>query len=404
MTSDCWRRRRVVAAPAVAVTVVSALALTAIGGVPLAQARPLAASIATDTAWTWTLPPGIPAPVVPADNPMSEAKFELGRFLFHDRRLSGNGTFSCASCHLQSRAFADNLPRAVGSTGDRHPRAAMMLANIGYASVLTWANPNETSLEHQALTPMFGEHPVEMGLAGLEAEMLDRLRADTRYPAMFRAAFPGRADPVSLETVTRAIATFERGLVSFDSPYDRATLRRQPGAMSPAARRGERLFFSERTECFHCHGGLTFSGSVQHVGMSAPDIEFHNTGLYGIGPRGTYPADNPGLAEFTKRPRDDGAFKAPSLRNVALTAPYMHDGSIATLDDVVAHYARGGRRIVAGPHAGDGRRNPNRSPFVRGFAMTPAERRDLVAFLHSLTDSTLVTSARFSDPFAPRPR
>ena len=404
MTPAPWRRGQGSAAPVTALAAVTALAVASTVAAPAVEARPRGTTHRPDTSWTWNLPPGIPAPVVPADNPMSEAKFQLGRFLFHDRRLSGNGTFSCASCHLQSRAFADNLAHAVGSTGEAHPRSAMMLANIGYASVLTWANPNETRLEHQALTPMFGEHPVEMGLAGREVEMLGRLRADTAYPAMFRAAFPERADPVSLETVTRALATFQRGLVSFDAPYDRATLRRQPGAMSAAARRGERLFFSERTECFHCHGGLTFSGSVQHVGMSAPDIEFHNTGLYGIGPRGTYPVDNPGLAEFTKRPRDDGAFKAPSLRNVALTAPYMHDGSIATLDEVVAHYARGGRRIVSGPLAGDGRRNPNRSPFVRGFVISPSERRDLVAFLHSLTDSTLVTTGRFSDPFVLRSR
>jgi cytochrome c peroxidase len=269
--------------------------------------------------------------------------------------------------------------------------------------VLTWANPNERTLEHQALTPMFGEHPVEMGLAGLETVMLDRLRGDSVYPALFAAAFPDRSAPISLDAVTRALATFERGLVSFDAPYDRARGGR-PGAMSAAAKRGERLFFSERTECFHCHGGIIFSGSVNFAGKGTPDVEYHNNGLYAVGAARRYPDDSPGLAEFTRRPKDDGMFKAPSLRNVALTAPYMHDGSIATLDEVVAHYARGGRLTTAGPNAGDGRRNPNRSPFVRGFAMTTQERRDLVAFLESLTDSTLVTSPRFADPFrAARP-
>ena len=360
----------------------------------------LAPSSARSAEWVWDLPPGVPAPVVPADNPMTRAKFELGRRLFYDRRMSGNGTKACAGCHLQARAFADGLPRAVGSTGEVHPRGSMMLANIAYASVLTWANPNEVRLEHQALTPMFGEQPVEMGLSGKEDQLLARLRADTTYRAMFREAFPERPEPIMLESITKALATFERGLVSFDSPYDRARLRRDATAMTPAAKRGERLFFSERTECFHCHGGVILSGSVNYVGKGTPDVEFHNNGLYAIGTRGVYPADNPGLAQFTKRSRDDGAFKAPSLRNVAVTAPYMHDGSIATLDEVVAHYARGGRLVRTGPFAGDGRRHPNRSPFVRGFTLSASERRDLVAFLRALTDSTFLSDARYADPFA----
>ena len=353
-----------------------------------------------DEPWTWDLPTGVPRPVVPTDNPMSVAKFELGRRLFYDRGMSGNGTFSCASCHLQSRAFADNLPRAIGSTGQLHPRGAMSLANIAYASVLTWANPNESRLEHQALTPMFGEVPVEMGLAGLEAPLLARLRSDTSYTSLFRRSFPERAEPVTLETLTKALATFERGLVSFNSPYDRAKLRHDRAAMLPSAQRGEQLFFSERTECFHCHGGLILSGSVNYQGKGTPDIEYHNNGLYAVGPQHEYPADNPGLAEFTHRRKDNGAFKAPTLRNVGVTAPYMHDGSLRTLEDVVAHYARGGRLISGGPNAGDGRTNPNRSPFVRGFRLSERERRDLVAFLHALTDSTFLRDARYADPAA----
>jgi cytochrome c peroxidase len=353
-----------------------------------------------DASWTWNLPPGVPAPVVPADNPMSRVKFELGRRLFYDKQMSGNGVLSCAGCHLQSRAFADNLPRAVGSTGEIHPRSAMTLANIGYASVLTWANPNEKRLEQQALTPMFGEHPVEMGLAGKGSQLLARLRGDSTYRALFTSSFPGRAQPISMETLTKALATFERGLTSFDSPYDRAKFRRSATAMSPAAKRGEQLFFSERTECFHCHGGVILTGSVNYVGKGTPDIEYHNNGLYAIGPNARYPADNPGLAEFTKRPRDNGMFKAPSLRNIGVTAPYMHDGSINSLEEVVAHYARGGRLISSGPNAGDGRRHPNRSPFVRGFVLSAGERGDLVTFLHSLTDSTFLRDPRFADPFA----
>jgi cytochrome c peroxidase len=352
--------------------------------------------------WTWDLPPGFPAPRVPADNPMSAVKVALGRHLFYDVRLSGNRSFSCASCHRQDRAFADALPLAVGSTGERHPRGSMSLANVAYAPVLTWANPNLRSLEQQALIPMFGEHPVELGLSGREDELLRRLRDEPRYRTLFGAAFPGDSAPISLRNITRALGAFQRTLVSGSSPVDRAQHGGRP--LSPAARRGERLFFSERLECFHCHGGFTFSGSVDHDGRAFTEVEFHNTGLYNIGPEGRYPAENPGLREFTQRESDDGKFKAPTLRNVAVTAPYMHDGSIATLDGVIDHYAAGGRRIASGPQAGDGSDNPNRSEFINGFTLTPAERRDLLAYLRSLTDSAFLADPRLADPWREGPR
>ncbi len=348
--------------------------------------------------WHWDLPPGFPVPRVPADNPMSEAKVVLGRHLFYDTRLSGNGTFACANCHLQSRAFADPLPRGVGSTGEIHPRGAMSLANIAYAAALTWGNPNMRTLEAQALVPMFGEDPVELGLAGKEAEVLARVSADARYRRMFASAFPGEATPVSLVNLTRAIASFERVLISGRSPYDRAQ-HGERSAMSAAALRGEQLFFSERLECFHCHGGYAFTGTVNDMGKAFPEVEFHNTGLYNIGGKGGFPRDNPGLKEFTGRKEDEGKFKAPTLRNIALTAPYMHDGSIATLDGVIDHYAAGGRTITTGPNAGDGSRNPNKSEFINGFELTAGERQDLLAFLHSLTDSAFVTDPRFANPW-----
>jgi len=348
--------------------------------------------------WRWDLPPGFPEPRVPVENPMSAEKVLLGRHLFYDTRLSGNGTFACSNCHLQSRAFADPLPRGVGSTGDVHPRGAMALMNVAYASALTWGNPNMKTLEQQALVPMFGEDPVELGLAGKEAELLTRLGGDARYARMFRAAFPGDATPVSLVNITRAIASFERTLISGRSPYDRA-LHGDRAAMSAAAVRGEQLFFSERLECFHCHGGYNFTGTVDNVGKAFPEVEFHNTGLYNLGGRGGFPKENPGLMEFTGRKEDEGKFKAPSLRNIALTAPYMHDGSIATLDGVIDHYAAGGRTIASGPHQGVGSENPNKSEFINGFELSPTERQDLLAFLHSLTDSAFVTDPRFADPW-----
>jgi len=353
---------------------------------------------AAQPSYDWRLPPGFPKPKVPADNPMSEAKVTLGRFLFYDIRLSGNQTFSCASCHKQERAFADALPRGVGSTGQVHPRGSMSLANVAYVPTLTWANPNMRRLEQQALVPMFGEEPVELGLAGREDELLGRLRGDARYPALFAAAFPGDAAPISLTNITRAIAAFQRTLISGNSPYDRFE-RGDSTAISRAAMRGAAAFFEEKLECFHCHGGFNFSNTVDFVGKGFVELEFHNTGLYNISGNGAYPADNPGVKEHTGDDGDMGKFKAPSLRNIAVTAPYMHDGSVRTLDEVLDHYAAGGRTIRTGPQAGVGHRNPYKSDFVKGFTLTRQERADLLAFLRSLTDSSFLTDPRFSTPF-----
>jgi cytochrome c peroxidase len=377
------------------VTTLTAAIAAGVGDAPVAPAH----AAASDTTWRWVLPAGFPTPLVPADNPMSVAKVELGRRLFHDPRLSRTGTMSCAGCHVQARAFTDARPRAIGVTGQVHPRGSMSLANVAYQPVLTWANPTMRRLEAQALVPIFGEHPEEMAMAGREATLLERLRDEPRYAAWFRSAFPADTQPVTIARLADALAAFQRTLVSGDSPFDRAR-RGERGAMSALAREGERLFFSERTECFHCHGGFAFTNTVTWQGKGFADVEFHNTGLYAVGARRGYPRDNPGLAEFTGDDADDGKFKAPTLRNVAVTAPYMHDGSIATLDAVVAHYARGGRRVATGPHASDGARNPRKSGFVKGFTLTPRERRALVAFLEALTDSAFLVDPRFGDPWA----
>ncbi len=353
-----------------------------------------------DAAWHWDLPTDIPAPLVPADNPMHAAKVELGRWLFYDRRLSGNQTMSCATCHVQALAFTDGRARSVGSTGEVHPRSSMSLVNVAYASRLTWANPLLDRLEDQALTPLLGDNPVEMGLGGQEARLVELLH-EPRYSALLEAAFPRDADPHSLLNAVRAIAAFVRTIVSFDSPYDRY-LAGDSGAISDAAARGMDLFFSERLECFHCHGGFNFTDSTTHENTRVDRAGFHNTGLYNIDGNGAYPGDNTGLFDMTGERRDMGRFKAPTLRNIAVTAPYMHDGSVATLDEAIAHYQRGGRLLPeSGPNAGDGRLSPFKSEFVRGFELSEAERGDLIAFLEALTDQTILTDPRYGDPFAP---
>ena len=352
-----------------------------------------------ESSYRWDIESHLPTPEVPADNPMQRDKVALGRWLFYDTRLSVNGTQSCATCHVQSLAFTDGKPQAVGATGEVHPRGSMMLVNVAYASRLAWANPLLDRLEDQALIPIFGDNPVEMGMAGNEDAIVQLLRSDADYSSLLYRAFPDDEDPHSVVNAVRAIAAFVRSIVSFESDYDRY-LSGDEQAMNEAAKRGMELFFSERFECFHCHGGFNFTDSSTHRNSKVDRVGFHNTGLYNIDGNGAYPADNTGLFDMTGERRDMGRFKAPSLRNVAVTAPYMHDGSIGTLDEVISHYARGGRRIDSGPNAGDGRLTPYKSEFIRGFELDGTEREDLIAFLRSLTDEQVLTDERWSDPFA----
>ena len=353
---------------------------------------------AREPAWDWRLPGDLPAPQVPADNPMSSAKVELGRWLFYDIRLSGNEAMSCASCHIQALAFTDGVSRSMGSTGVAHPRSSMSLVNVAYASRLTWANPLLDRLEDQALTPLLGDRPIEMGLRNGEQRFAELLRSEPNYSQLVQQAFPDDADPHSMLNGVRSIAAFMRTINSFNAPYDRY-MRGDAEAISESAERGIDLFFSERLECFHCHGGFNFTDSTTHAGSDVDRVGYHNTGLYNLNGVGAYPADNTGLFDMTGEPRDMGRFKAPSLRNIAVTAPYMHDGSVATLEDVIANYERGGRRIEDGEQAGDGRLSPFKSEFITGFELTAGERADLLAFLESLTDDSVLTDPRFSNPF-----
>ncbi len=349
--------------------------------------------------WLWRLPEWVPPPLVPADNPMTAAKVELGRHLFYDQRLSANGSMACASCHEQARAFTDGKAVATGITGQVGTRSAMSLANVAYLPVLTWQNPQLTSLEVQALIPLFGEHPVEMGLAGREQQLFAMFRRDPTYQRLFAQAFPaeaaqGEAALYSLSTLTKALASFQRSLLSFDSAYDRYRYGGQKDAISPAARRGEELFFGEKLECYHCHGGFNFTDNLKHARTPFPEIGFHNTGIYNEDGQGAYPKASPGIVEFTGEPRDAGRFRTPSLRNVAVTAPYMHDGSIPTLREVLrTHYARAGRAVHLGRAP-----NPLRSELIAGFEISDAEIGDVVAFLESLTDERFLRNPAHGDP------
>ncbi|GAB3358634.1 di-heme enzyme [Giesbergeria sinuosa] len=332
---------------------------------------------------------------------MSEAKVDLGRHLFYDRRLSGNGTQSCASCHHQDKAFTDGLAQAVGSTGVVHPRGAQGLANVVYNATLTWANPSLVTLEKQMEVPLFGDDPVEMGVNDHNrAEVLERLRAEPVYAPKFAAAFPGVVTPIDWGHVIQAIASFQRSLLSGHSRYDQYLQGKVQ--LSVPETRGMALFFGEKAECFHCHGSFNFNDQIVHAASRMVETPFHNTGLYNLGGTGAFPEHNRGVFELTALVKDMGFFRAPSLRNVEVTAPYMHDGTIATLEDVLDFYAAGGRNITTGPHAGDGRQNPHKSELVSLIDLNAQDKSDIVAFLKTLTDHEFLTDSRYANPW-PRP-
>jgi cytochrome c peroxidase len=348
------------------------------------------------------LPEHFAEPAIPEYNPLTAEKIELGRRLFYDTRLSGNQTQSCASCHQQRLAFTDGLSVPRGSTGHPLLRNSQGLANVAYFSTLTWGNNALLTIEDQILVPLLSDDPIELGIVdGIRAEVLARLDADSTYRRLFAEAFPDSPPGATINQIRFAVAGFCRTLISGNSPYDRY-YRGDQSALTAQQIRGLKLFNSERMECFHCHTGINLSTSY-HDATTTPGtitFPFFNNGLYNVGGDGSYPEGNQGLYELTHNPKDRGRFRPQGLRNVAVTAPYMHDGSIATLRDVVRHYARGGRAVLSGPYAGDGSQSPLKSGLVRGFSLTEEEMDDVIAFLESLTDSTFLTDPRLSDPFA----
>jgi cytochrome c peroxidase len=302
-------------------------------------------------------PPGFPPVPAPQDNPITAAKMALGRRLFFDKSLSRTSEIACASCHRQENAFADPRPVSVGVDGQRGTRNAPALVNLAYGRSFFWDGGVDT-LERQAIAPITS--PLEMDLR-LGAAVA-RVAADPSYGPMFERAFGGPPTP---ERLTGALATFVRTLVSGASRYDRYR-RGDTTALGPAERRGMDLFFGERAECFHCHDGFNFTNE-----------RYANDGSY-------LPGSDVGRQRITQSPNDRGRFKVPTLRNVAVTAPYLHDGSLATLEEVVDQYVRGGR--------GD----ESTDPTIHPLPLDEGEQRDLVAFLRALTDESFLRDPRFA--------
>ena len=343
--------------------------------------------------YEWPIMEGFPKPQVPEDNPMTQAKVNLGKAIFFDKNLSANQQQACASCHQQEFAFGENIPHSFGSTKQKHRRNSSALVNIAYNKTLTWAHDGLTSIEQQILLPMFGESPVELGITGHEEEVLARFES-ANYQMLFSEAFPGQR--VSFDLIVKSLASYVRSLISLNSPFDTYAYLADDDAISASALRGMNLFFSEKLECHHCHGGFNFTQSTSHEKQLIDRRPFHNTGLYNVG-QGTstnksgYPKHDRGLAEISTLARDDGRFRAPTLRNIEVSGPYMHDGSIGSLSAVIDFYAAGGRNITTGDFQGDGRENLLKSQFIKGFVLTTEEKSDLIAFLKTLTDPTFLS-------------
>ena len=289
---------------------------------------------------------------------MSEAKVALGKRLFFEPRLSVTGQYSCASCHDPALSYSDGRPLAVGATGEALPHSAMALVNVAYNISYGWTRPELTSLEAQMLEPLLNQHPVELGAAGREKSISEALANDATYVAQFIAAFPApapaAATAVTFDHLVKAIASFERTLIFGNSDFDRYVFGGEHDALSPEAKHGMALFFSPQAGCASCHSGFNFSGNWRDSQGATGKPSFANNGT-------------------SAQP-----MRVPTLRDVAVTAPYMHDGRFSTLTEVVNHYAQ---------MAESARRDPQSKSDVRlrTFELSAAERADLIVFLHSLT-------------------
>jgi len=330
------------------------------------------------TPYEFDLPAGIPQPNIPADNPMTVAGVSLGRHLFYDPIISGDSSMACAECHKQENAFSVTDQFSIGIEGIAGTRNSMPLFNLAFGlnPRFTWGGA-ATHLEEQMLEPI--KNPIEMNL-GLD-EMLMRLQSDSNYLDRFSKAF---GELPSEDRTAKALAQFIRSITSFNSDYDRA-LRNEPVFPSELALQGKDVFEFEGTgddsECIHCHGGVLFTDNLFHNN----GIDFSND-FFGFADLGLGAEVNDSLK--------NGFFKSPTLRNIMITGPYMHDGRFDNLDAVLDHYSD---QIKF---------SPNVDPLIRSqyttgdtLLLSQNEKDALIAFLELLTDETLLTNEAYSSPF-----
>jgi cytochrome c peroxidase len=305
------------------------------------------------------IPQGFPYPSIPENNVLTADRIKLGRMLFYDPVLSSDSTVSCASCHQPSKAFADNRVISPGVKGRLADRNAPTLTNVAYNPVVMFDGFLK-DLERQVLVPI-QEHAE---FASNIVVISEKLSKDSIYSALSWKAYNRKIDPF---VITRSIASFERTLISGNSDYDKYTFQGQD-VLSRSAKRGMKLFFEE-LKCVKCHAGFNFT-----------DFSVQNNGLYE-----NY--KDIGRQRATHLESDNAKFKVPTLRNIALTAPYMHDGSLATLSEVIDHYSTGGKN------------HPNKSAELQAFDLNKRQKKDVIRFLESLTDTSFTNNPAFSNPF-----
>ena len=330
------------------------------------------------TPYALSVPAFFPAPVVDPDNPMSEEGVELGRRLFYDADIfSTEGNMSCATCHKQELAFTDGFGRAIGVRGEPGPRSAMSLVNLAFnPNGFNW-DGSEVKLWQQAV------HPVEnmLELDNDWQEVVRKLREHPDYPARFRAAFGiDRREEIDRELTVKALAQFERTIISGDSKFDRVVYQNTDFFTELEQLGADSLFFVENVPpgtlhpgCGHCHNAPQFG-----------DNKFHNNGISDVADLDDFV--DKGRGDVTGNRFDNGKFRTPTLRNIALTAPYMHDGRFATLEEVIDSYAAGGHGVE------------NEDPNITGFQLTARQKEALIAFLHTLTDERLLNDPRYAEP------
>lgn len=321
------------------------------------------------------VPDNFPALEQPSDNLMTIDGIRLGRKLFYDPILSIDSTISCGSCHQQSGSFTDQVALSTGVAGTT-ARSSMTLINVGFNYHGLFWDGRASTLEEQALMPV--EDPLEMGENWENVEQ--KLRKHPVYPEEFRKAFGiERTSGITKEYAAKAIAQFERSLVSGgNTRYDR--FARGEIFLEENEYNGFLMFFDDLdpalpdAECGHCHNAPLFATN-----------DYFNNGLQESADLFGFP--DKGLGLSTGKPSDNGKFKAPTLRNIAFTAPYMHDGRFETLEEVLDHYNSGGKL------------SPNKSSFLYPLKLTESQKADIIAFLHTLTDSTTLTNNDFKNPF-----
>lgn len=304
------------------------------------------------------IPKGFPQPEIPDDNQLTAKRVALGKKLFFDPILSLDSSISCGSCHFQAHAFSDTVLVSTGVHGRNGTRNAPPLFNLAWSRSF-FRDGGVPTLEMQVLSPIETEEEMHLNIV----VAVERLKQHPLYPALIREAYGRETDVFS---ITRAIAAFERTLISGNSRYDQYIFQGNTAALSDTELAGMELFFNDKTNCSVCHAGFNFTNQ-----------QLENNGL-----QENY-EDDPGRMRITLRPGDEGKFKVPSLRNIALTAPYMHNGSLASLEDVIDHYASGGSEHV------------NKNKLISGFEISEKEKQALIAFLRSLTDSEFTKNEAF---------